>query len=123
MMRPDCAPAALESVSPDALLVYRIAALSDQSALAALHARHGMTLYAVAYSLAFDGAAADAAVTATFHEVWRSAASFNARAGTVVRWLADLTRRAVRTLRAPRLAAGRRQPVCCADATLDSGAA
>jgi RNA polymerase sigma-70 factor (ECF subfamily) len=120
MMRPDCAPAGLETVSPDALLVYRIAALSDTSALAALHARHGMTLYAVAYSLAFDGAAADAAVAATFHEVWRSAASFNARAGTVVRWLADLTRRAVRTLRAPRLAAGRRPPVRCDDATLDS---
>jgi len=107
MMRPDRGPAALEIVSPDALLVYRIA-LSDKSALAALHARHGMTLYAVAYSLAFDGAAADAAVAATFHEVWRSAASFNARASTVVRWLADLTRHAVRTLRAPRLAAGRR---------------
>src|SRR5260370_36611049 len=82
-----------------------------------------MTLYAVAYSLAFDSAAADAAVTATFHEVWRSAASFNARAGTVVRWLADLTRRGVRTLRAPRLAAGRRQPVCCDAAPPDPGAA
>jgi len=120
MLRPDRAPAALETVSPDALLVYRIAALSDKSALAALHTRHGMTLYAVAYSLAFDGAAADAAVAAAFHEVWRSAACFNARAGTVVRWLADLTRRAVRTLHAPRLQAGRPEPVRCEDATLDS---
>jgi RNA polymerase sigma-70 factor (ECF subfamily) len=122
MMRPDCAPAGLETVSPDALLVYRIAALSDQSALAALHARHGMTLYAVAYSLAFDGAAADAAVAATFHEVWRSAASFNARASTVVRWLADLTRRAVHARFARRLQPDRPELVRCDNATLDSAA-
>jgi RNA polymerase sigma-70 factor (ECF subfamily) len=121
-MRPDSAPAALEIVSPDALLVYRIAALSDQSALAALHARHSMTLYAVAYSLAFDGAAADAAVAATFHEVWRSAASFNARASTVVRWLADLTRRAVHARFARRLQPDRPELVRCDNATLDSAA-
>jgi RNA polymerase sigma-70 factor (ECF subfamily) len=122
MMRPDRAPAAPETVSPDALLVYRIAALGDQSALADLHARHGMTLYAVAYRLAFDGEAADSAVAAAFHEVWRSAASFNARAGTVVRWLADLTRRAVHARFARRLQPDRPELVRCDNATLDSAA-
>lgn len=122
-MRPDRAPAAPETVSPDALLVYRIAALGDLSALADLHARHGMTLYAVAYSLAFDGEAADSAVAAAFHEVWRSAASFNARAGTVVRWLADLTRRAVHTRLGRRLRSGPLELSRCEDATLDSVAA
>src|SRR2546430_9421036 len=43
--------AAGESVPPDALLVERIAALGDKTALAELDARHGMTLYALAYSL------------------------------------------------------------------------
>jgi DNA-directed RNA polymerase specialized sigma24 family protein len=119
MLRSDRAAATPDPVSPDALLVYRIAAIGDKSALAVLHARHGMTLYAVAYGLAFDGQAADAAVAATFHEVWCSAASFNARAGTVVRWLADLTRRAVHTRRAPRLPACRPHTVRCDDATLD----
>jgi hypothetical protein len=82
-----------------------------------------MTLYAVAYSLAFDGEAADSAVAATFHEVWCSAASFDARAGSVVRWLADLTRRAVHARLRPRLPSGRPEPLRCDDATRDSVAA
>lgn len=122
-MRPDRPPAAPETVSPDALLVYRVAALGDQSALADLHDRHGMTLYAVAYSLAFDSEAADSAVAAAFHEVWRSAASFNARASTVVRWLADLTRRAVHTRLGRRLRSGPAEGSRCEDATLASVAA
>lgn len=78
--------------SPDALLVQRVAALADKAALAELDARHGMTLYALAYSLVFDAEAADLAVAGSFREVWRSAASFDPRGGTVQRWLADLTR-------------------------------
>src|ERR1043166_4666023 len=42
---------------PDALLVQRMAALSDRAALLELDARHGMTLYALAYGLLFDGEA------------------------------------------------------------------
>jgi hypothetical protein len=51
MMRPHTAIAACEPMDPDALLVYRIAALSDRTALAELDVRHGLTLYALAYSL------------------------------------------------------------------------
>src|SRR2546429_4226720 len=51
------AAAARESPPPDVLLVERIAALSDKTALAELDARHGMTLYAIAHSLLFDPAA------------------------------------------------------------------
>src|SRR5207253_464198 len=47
---------------PDALLVQRMAALSDRAALLELDARHGMTLFALAYGLLFDGEAADVAV-------------------------------------------------------------
>src|SRR5438309_3555325 len=85
--------AAGEALQPDALLVERIAALGDKTALAELDARHGMTLYAIAYSLLFDPGAADAAVAAAFREVWRWAASFSAHKGTVRQLLGDLTRR------------------------------
>src|SRR2546429_3477161 len=71
--------AACESVPPDALLVERIAALSDKTALAELDARHGMTLYALAYSLLFDPAEADAAVAVAFREAWRWGAAFDPR--------------------------------------------
>src|SRR5205823_9715669 len=66
-------------VSPDALLVQRMAALSDRTALLELDARHGMTLYALAYGLLFDGEAADVAVAAALREAWRSAAAFDER--------------------------------------------
>src|SRR5467141_3998552 len=79
------------SIPPDSFLVERIAALGDRTALAELDARHGLTLYAIAYSVLFDPGAADTAVAAAFREVWRSAASFKARGGTVRRWLGDLT--------------------------------
>lgn len=79
---------------PDALLIERIAALGDRSALADLDTRYGMTLYAVAYTLLLDAEAADTVVAAAFREVWRGAASFNHRHGSVRRWLGDLTRRA-----------------------------
>jgi len=88
--------AARNTVLPDALLVERMAALSDRAALAELDARHGLTLYAIAYALMFDGEAADAAVAAVFREAWRSAASYDPRDGSVARWLANLTRGAVR---------------------------
>ena len=79
---------------PDSALVERIAALGDKTALVELDERHGMTLYAIAYSMLFDPGAADLAVADVFREVWRWAASFDARAGTVREWLADLTRTA-----------------------------
>jgi len=74
--------------------VERIAALGDKTALVELDERHGMTLYAIAYSMLFDPGAADLAVADVFREVWRWAASFDARGGTVREWLADLTRTA-----------------------------
>src|ERR1043166_5919275 len=73
---------------PDALLVQRMAALSDRAALLELDARHGMTLYALAYGLLFDGEAADVAVAAALREAWRSAASFDANGGSVAGGLA-----------------------------------
>src|SRR5438093_12248670 len=79
-----------DAVLSDALLMQRIAALSDKPALAELDGRHGMTLYAIAYSLLLEREAADEVVATAFREVWRSAAAFDARGGTVRRWAAGL---------------------------------
>jgi len=57
--------AALTTSTPvlsDATLVERIAALGDRAALAELDARHGMTLYAIAYTLLLNPDAADVTV-------------------------------------------------------------
>jgi len=104
-------------VLSDAGLVERIAALGDRAALAELDARHGMTLYAIAYTLLLNPDAADVTVAATLREAWRRAASFNAREQTVGRWLADLARKAARDqLQRSAMPAGgpptRRRSVC-----------
>src|SRR2546430_10496882 len=77
----------LPEVLPDSLLVQRMAALSDRTALAELDARHGMTLYALSYALLFDGEAADVAVAMALREAWRSAAAVDVRARRVGQWL------------------------------------
>jgi DNA-directed RNA polymerase specialized sigma24 family protein len=88
---------------PDATLIERIAALGDKDALSELDRRHGMTLYAMAYTLLLDSDGSDAVVAAALRDVWRQAGSFDARMGTAAGWLAELTRRAARArLRAPR---------------------
>lgn len=87
------------TVPSDALLLERIAALGDRTALAELDARHGMRLYAIAYAALLDARAADAVVAAVFREVWRWAGSFNRSEGSVGEWLVDLTRRAAGSAR------------------------
>src|SRR5256885_11688907 len=81
-------------VVSDAVLVERVAALGDRAALAELDARHGMTLYAIAYTLLLNPDAADVTVAATLRDAWRRAASFNAREQTAGPWLAGLARKA-----------------------------
>ena len=104
-------------VLSDAVLVERIAALGDRAALAELDARHGMTLYAIVYTLLLNPDAADVTVAATLREAWRRAASFNAREQTAGRWLAELARKAARDqLRRSAMPAGgpptRRRSAC-----------
>ena len=78
------------------MLIERIAALGDKTALGELDKRYGMTLYAIAYTLLLDSDASDVAVAAALRDLWRQAASFDARVGSVREWLGDLTRRAAR---------------------------
>jgi DNA-directed RNA polymerase specialized sigma24 family protein len=78
------------------MLIERIAALGDKTALGELDRRHGMTLYAIAYTLLLDSEASDAVVAAALRALWRQAASFDPRMGTAAAWMAELTRRAAR---------------------------
>src|SRR5438128_10770794 len=75
VMRPQSSMPTSETVAPDALLVHRVAALSDKTALAELDARYGLTLYALAYSFLFDGEAADVAVVAALRHTSRTTAA------------------------------------------------
>src|SRR2546426_4682754 len=80
-------------VLSDAVLVERIAALGDRAALAELDTRHGMTLYAIAYTLLLNPDAADVAVAAPPRGAWRRAASVIARGQNVGRGVGPLTRK------------------------------
>src|SRR5256885_15477200 len=62
-------------VVSDAVLVERVAALGDRAALAELDARHGMTLYAIAYTLLLNPDAAGVAGAGTPRDAWRRAAA------------------------------------------------
>src|SRR3989442_2745984 len=95
--------AVADRVLPDAVLVERIAALADRAALHELDSRHGMTLYAIAYSVLFDPGAADSAGAAAVREGWGAAASVDRPRGTAPGCLRDHHRRAAHASRpAPR---------------------
>src|SRR2546428_6654413 len=79
-------------LAPDAVLVERIAALGDRAALAELDTRHGMTLYAIAYTLLLNPDAADVAGASPPRETGRGAAAVLARGQTVGRWVCHLAR-------------------------------
>jgi DNA-directed RNA polymerase specialized sigma24 family protein len=76
------------------MLIERIAALGDKAALSELDRRHGMTLYAIAYTLLLESETSDVAVAAALRALWRQAASFDPRLGNARAWLGELTRRA-----------------------------
>lgn len=99
-------------MEPDAGLVARIAERGDRAALAELMVRHGKTLYAIAYSVLFDAAAAEDAVRATFREVRRSARVFDAGRRSVQRWIVELVRRMATHRIAPNaVTVGERRPI------------
>lgn len=64
----------------------------DESALAELYDLHGALLYGVAVRIVRDTAEAEEAVQETWMQVWRSAANYDARRGTVAAWLLTLVR-------------------------------
>jgi RNA polymerase sigma-70 factor (ECF subfamily) len=105
----------LPSTTPqerDLGLLLRLQA-QDADALAALYDVHGALLYGVALRIVRDGAEAEDVVQETWMQVWRSAASYDPRRGTVAAWLLTLARS--RALDRWRAAAARQRAVQAAE--------
>src|SRR5262245_4280648 len=81
--------AARESSSDKALI--RLIAAGDQSAMRALFARYRVALYRWLLRLVDDGALAEDLLSEVFLDVWRQAASFEARS-SVSTWLLAIAR-------------------------------
>lgn len=104
------APAALVTTSPElepADLIARCAA-GDQSALASLYDTTAGHVHGLALRILADRELAEEITGDVYLQVWRSAASYDARRGNPLAWLLTITRsRAIDRLRA--IAGDRRQ--------------
>ncbi len=78
-------------LTPDSVLLERVAA-GEERARWELCARHGATLYALAYSILRNEAEAEEVVRQAFREVRYEAAQFDPSHFPVLRWLTELTR-------------------------------
>jgi len=77
--------------SPDSVLLECVAA-GEERALWELSARHGASLYALAYSILGDAARAEEALRRTYEDARYDAARFDPTHFPVLRWLSDVTR-------------------------------
>lgn len=75
----------------DADLIRRIGA-RDLRAIDALYDRHTATLHPVAARILRDRAAAEDAVQDSWLQIWRDAATYDERRGTVAAWLLSISR-------------------------------
>jgi RNA polymerase sigma-70 factor (ECF subfamily) len=108
--------AALGHLSDEGVL--DLLARSDESALAELYDRYSGPAYRLALRIVRDPALAQDAVQDAFLTVWRTAAGFDARRGSVSTWLLTLVhRRAVDVVRRE----DRRRGLPLADAPVPSG--
>ncbi|MBX6378442.1 MAG: sigma-70 family RNA polymerase sigma factor [Clostridia bacterium] len=64
----------------------------NEAAVAALYDRYGPFLFGLCLRICGDRQLAEEAVQDTFVDVWRAAASFDARRGSAVAWLAAIAR-------------------------------
>lgn len=104
----------------DAELIRRIAA-RDTRAMDALFDRHTSAIYPIAARILRDNSEAEDVVQDSWLQIWRDAASYDARRGTVEAWLLSMARS--RALdRAAALAARRRGPSQTGDPEPDAGA-
>ena len=88
--------------SSDVALVARVAD-GDQRALGALYDRHADAVYALCLAIVREPSDAQDAVAATFVQLWRHAARFDAARGSVGAWITMTARtRALDVLRARR---------------------
>jgi RNA polymerase sigma-70 factor (ECF subfamily) len=64
----------------------------DEVALGMLYDRHGRRVYSVAKHILQDSGAAEEVLQDIFHQLWRTAASFNAARGSLAGWLLVMAR-------------------------------
>lgn len=80
-----------DNSTPDRVFVDRMAA-GDERALAALYDRQGATAYALALAIVGERADAEEVVVDAFGQMWRTAAQYDPARGSVLAWLATITR-------------------------------
>lgn len=67
-------------------------AAGDERALGELYDRHASTIYALARAIVGERADTEEVVADAFGQAWRTAAQFDPARGSVVAWLATITR-------------------------------
>lgn len=91
--------AALNVVSPDAMLVSAIRS-GDEQAMGQLYERYSPIVYSVALRVLGDSGLAEDVLQEVFMQLWRSPDAFDATRGSLPGWLAVITRnRAIDLLR------------------------
>ena len=86
----------------DAALIARICS-GDEGAMAALYDRYARVVYAVALRVLTDTGAAEEVLQDVFMQLWRNPRAFDASRGSLMAWLAVITRnRAIDHLRKQR---------------------
>jgi RNA polymerase sigma-70 factor (ECF subfamily) len=90
-----------DSALPDETTLISRIARQEQAALSQLYDRYARVLYALAFKILGTAEEAEEIVLDVFHQVWRTASSYNVTRGRVDTWLFVLTRsRALDRLRA-----------------------
>ncbi len=67
-------------------------AAGDERALSELYDRHGAAVYALARAIVGERADTEEVVADAFGQAWRTAAAFDPARGSVIAWLATITR-------------------------------
>ncbi len=86
--------------TPDVRLVARMAA-GDRDAHEEFCERHRLSLYAQAYALLIDAAAAERVVVEALERAWQAARDFNPGAGSAFAWLSEMVRSLAKLRRRP----------------------
>lgn len=99
---PHVIPQPLPTSVTDAELIARLA-LGEERALAELYDRHSTVAFSLARAIVRDVADAEEVVADCFAQMWRTAATFDLRRGSLVAWVTTIVRtRALDLIRAQR---------------------
>ncbi len=91
-MTPSRPSPAAPSPSPGDLEVMSRISAGDERALGTLYDRYSTFAYSLAVAIVREGSDAEEVVAETFSQVWRTAAGFDAKRGSVAAWLSTIVR-------------------------------